>query len=311
MAKQTALELVNRILSRIGQSEVTDISALTAGSHSDMILQFLNEGQNLLYTEGIEWYSLYKTREFDTVTYKAATIAFNDANPDTITDSANGFGSFSSGMQVYVSGSTSNDGTYTVDTVAAGTLTLQSADNLTAEVAGETVTITAITYPVASDWARTFALMDLTNDTFLIPDDDVTFDEVDPDSSETANPTHYALNGDYIRFYPIPAGTYSVRERYYALPTAFTANTDTSLLPIEVENCLIYWAWSQILDFLNKFDEADRKQINYRNMLKIAEKANKRKINKLRQFEGTRNFSGVRGPRLPSRYGQNFPSGCI
>jgi hypothetical protein len=306
MAKQTALELVNRVLNRVGQDEVTDISALTARTHADRILQYLNEGQNLIYAEELEWYSLYKTRKWSTVTYQAATIAFNNANPDTITDSANGFGSFASGQQVLVSGSDSNDGTYTVQTAAAGTLTLQSADNLTAEAAGETVTITAITYAVPSDWARTYALLDTTNDTFLTPDDTVTFDEVDPDSSETATPTHYGLDADYIRIYPIPAGTYSLRERYYALPTAFTANTDTSLLPIETENCLIYWAWSQELGYLNKFDESDRIMGSYNRMLKIAQKANKKKINIIRQMHGSPPDTGIRGPRFPSSYGPNF-----
>jgi hypothetical protein len=309
MAKQTALELVNRVLTRAGQSKITDVSDVAAGSHAELTLDWFNEGQNLLYTEDVEWYSLYKTRQFDTVLYTAATIAFNDANPDTITDSANGFGSFASGMQVLVSGSTSNDGTYTVQTAAAGTLTLQSADNLTAEAAGESVTVTAINYAVPSDWARTFALMDVDNSTFLVPDDSVSFDEIDPDQSRTANPTHYALNADFIRLYPIPASTYTLRERYYALPTAFTTNTDTSLLPIEVENCLIYWAWSQMLDYQSKFDEADRKMVQYRNMLKIAKAANKKKLNIARQMEGIRHDNNLRGPRLPANYGTNF-HGC-
>ena len=71
-------------------------------------------------------------------------IAFVDSNPDTITDTGSGFVSagFQSGQQIMVEGSTSNDGTYTIDTVAAGTLTLASGDSLTAESAGDTVTIT-------------------------------------------------------------------------------------------------------------------------------------------------------------------------
>jgi hypothetical protein len=73
------------------------------------------------------------------------TIAFVDSNPDTITDSGNGFvtAGFKAGDLITVSGSTSNDGNYTIDTggVAAGTLTLIAGDTLSAEAAGDSVTI--------------------------------------------------------------------------------------------------------------------------------------------------------------------------
>ena len=78
---------------------------------------------------------------------RAATIAFNEntASADTITDSASGFlvAGFQSGDLITVSGSTSNDGTYTIDTVAAGTITLLRRDDLATEVAGATVKIVA------------------------------------------------------------------------------------------------------------------------------------------------------------------------
>jgi len=75
------------------------------------------------------------------------TIAFNDngANPDTITDSGSGFvtAGFVDGDKITISGSTSNDGDYTIDTVVAGTITLIATDELTTEIAGDNVTIVA------------------------------------------------------------------------------------------------------------------------------------------------------------------------
>lgn len=70
-------------------------------------------------------------------------IAFVDSDPDTITDSGDGFetAGFEAGDYVTVSGSTNNDGTYLVGTVAAGTLTLDAGESLTAEGAGATITI--------------------------------------------------------------------------------------------------------------------------------------------------------------------------
>ena len=78
---------------------------------------------------------------------RAATIAFSENTPDadTITDSANGFlvAGFQPGDQITVAGSASNDGTYTVAAVTAGTITLLARNDLTTEAAGATVVLTA------------------------------------------------------------------------------------------------------------------------------------------------------------------------
>jgi hypothetical protein len=74
------------------------------------------------------------------------TFAFVDggAGNDSITDSGNGFvtAGFQVGDKIKVEGSTSNDGTYTVLTVAAGTLGVATG-SLTTEAAGDTVAIAA------------------------------------------------------------------------------------------------------------------------------------------------------------------------
>ena len=81
---------------------------------------------------------------FTTIT--ASTIAFVDSNPDTITDSGNGFltAGFKPDDTISVSGSTSNDGNYTIATVTAGTITLVASDSLTGESAGASVTINGL-----------------------------------------------------------------------------------------------------------------------------------------------------------------------
>ena len=80
------------------------------------------------------------------VSYSASTIAFVEggASADTITDSVGGFVSagFTAGGKIKVAGTASNDGTYTIDTVVAGTITLISADDLADELAGTAFTIT-------------------------------------------------------------------------------------------------------------------------------------------------------------------------
>lgn len=94
----------------------------------------------------------------------AATIAFVDSNPDTITDAGAGFvtAGFKAGDTVIVTGSVSNDGTYTIDAggVAAGTLTLIATDTLTGELAGATVTLKGGDF--TNDLRWTFATAPLT-----------------------------------------------------------------------------------------------------------------------------------------------------
>ena len=78
---------------------------------------------------------------------RAATIGFadNGADADTITDSASGFvtAGIQAGDMITVSGSASNDGTYEVTTVTAGTITVHKRHALTTEAAGATVKIVA------------------------------------------------------------------------------------------------------------------------------------------------------------------------
>jgi len=78
---------------------------------------------------------------------RATTIAFseNTGLSDTITDSASGLlvAGFQAGDQITVSGSASNDGTYVIASVTAGTITLLGRNDLTTEAAGATVKIVA------------------------------------------------------------------------------------------------------------------------------------------------------------------------
>ena len=79
-------------------------------------------------------------------TITASTIAFVDSNPDTITDSGNGFltAGFKAEDTIIVSGSASNNINATIASVVAGTITLVASDALTVEAAGATVTINGL-----------------------------------------------------------------------------------------------------------------------------------------------------------------------
>jgi hypothetical protein len=302
MAKLTYLQLTNRILKRITLAEISDVTAATGTQ--EIVTELINEAQNEIWTED-NWYSLYRTRTFLTETYTASTISFAEANPDTIDDSASGFGSFQAGQAIYVTGSTSNDGTYTIATAAAGTLTLQTADDLATEAAGDSVTITAMSYPVPSDWGRTLSLVDVTNNRILFEDDTKSFDIFDPDANQTGIPEAVALEGDQYKLFPIPAGDYTIRERYWKIPDTLSANANTSDLPIECENAIIQYALMRVLEYLNKFEASDRARIEFQRHIEKAKAKNKKMIDKM-------NIMGSGGypyhhrpfpPKLPSKYG--------
>lgn len=72
-------------------------------------------------------------------------IAFVDATPATITDAGSGFltAGFATQDKIAVSGSTSNDGDYIIDSVVAGTITLVAGDTLTNEGTSALVSILA------------------------------------------------------------------------------------------------------------------------------------------------------------------------
>ena len=315
MAQLTYLQLTNRVLQRITQPEVSTVIGITG--QGKLIAEFINQAQNELWTETTNWYTLFKQRNFKTVLYTAATIAFNNAAPATITDSANGFGNFQSGMTILVNGTTGavNDGTYVVTTAAVGTLTLQTADSLTAQIAGPNVTIYALSYAVASDFGRAYHLVDYTNNRILTEDVLRAFSEDDPLMTATNNPTHYCMQGNFYRMYFIPSGVFTMIDRYWSVPTTLVNDADLYSLPLFCENFIIEWSYMKILEYMNKYDTADRVRASlYGNPTKpsikgILEKclmANKKVMDTMIRFGPHYGASPVSAPRFPSHYDSRY-----
>ncbi len=72
-----------------------------------------------------------------------ADIAINDngANNDTIVSASSAFGQFIVGDEIIISGTTSNDGSYTLIAATAGTLTLVTGEFASTEISGNIVTV--------------------------------------------------------------------------------------------------------------------------------------------------------------------------
>lgn len=227
----TYLELVNKVLKRITQTELSsDVSS--AIGHAKIIAELINEAQMELWMETTNWYTLYSTRTIST----------------------------------------------------------------TADLA---------TYALADDWGRTITLIDTTTGRVLTEDVLRAFDESDPDSDTTGTPTHFAIQGGNYRLYPIPDGTYSLRERYWKIPTPLSADDSTSSLPLFCESFLINWSLMGVLEYLNKFEQADRikdKLYGKEGILQKCKIANKKVIDQTIRFESVERTGMLVPPRFPSHY---------
>jgi len=227
MSKLTYLQLTNRVLGRITNTTISNVTAATGNAL--IVTQLINEAQTWLFTEE-DWYSLYTSRTFNT------------------------------------SASTS-------------------------------------TYAVATAFGRCISLTDTTNNRVLNEDYSRSFDEIDPNQSTSGIPELFGIEGSNYRLWPIPAGTYSITDRYWKIPTALAANTDTSDLPIECENVIIQYAFRGLLEYLNKIEQADRASVRLAQELARASVANKRRLDKMRVLTSSRKFEGsLVAPRLPSNY---------
>ena len=126
-----------------------------------------------------------------------AFVAGSSSVPPKITDSASGFvtAGFAVGDRIVVSGSASNDGTYMVLTVAAGTIELVLTDNLTTEAAGASVNIAVEN---KATWAEERALANGTRK-FTINSVEYTYtggETTDTLTGVTPSPVGVVNNGD-------------------------------------------------------------------------------------------------------------------
>jgi len=174
------------------------------------------------------------------VNYTAATIAFVDSNPDTITDSANGFvtAGFASGMKLQIEGSTSNDGTnvYEIDTVAAGTITLVAGSAVVTEGAGATITLVGTAQPDHTTMLRMVEdIREIENAGF---------------NNILGYPARYAIFQNDLYFDVLPKEVDTVQVTYVKVPAEMALDTTNSDMPDEwipiVRLWAQYLAWGMI-----------------------------------------------------------------
>lgn len=176
----------------------------------------------------------------------ATTIAFVDSNPDTITDSGNGFvtAGFQAGQTITVSGSTSNNNTFTIASVVAGTITLVAGDSLTAESAGATVTIAA----------ATIGKLIRTTSTGVIPSEILTESNVSTDTvTETAS-------GDIAQYDYVYANGANTAKTVQPTAVLSQSSPSTSFTGSELTKAFKYNATKQV--YFVGGDDNDNQELN-------------------------------------------------
>lgn len=160
-------------------------------------------------------------------------------------------------------------------------------------------------YSLASDFGRGIDMINVTSNWVMLEEFMRQLDLNDPDADTLGPPRFFTIQGDNYRLYNIPDGVYTIRERYWKVPTTLSANTDTSDLPIECENCIIYYTLGNIkVNSNNSFQTSTHFQ-NYARNLKRAMAQNDRKINKLNVIRPhTVSAFPITPPQFPPQYGR-------
>ena len=189
-------------------------------------------------------------------TITAATLAFVDSSPDTITDSGEAFitSQFRSGMTVKISGAgeTGNNGNFTLETVAAGTLTLDAADTLTTEAVGSSVTITELNpfyqiykveRNVSGQSPREIDIIDPLEHQFV-----TTVGQTE------AAPTSCWFEGDTLYFKKTPSTAVADYAKVYLIPgEAVTVPTNgPKIIPQPFHSCIASWAALLVANMLEQ-----------------------------------------------------------
>lgn len=204
---------------------------------------------------------LFRIDSVNTVTITASTIAFVDSDPDTITDSGSGFvtAGFAAGMTIIVSGAgeSGNNGTFhNITTVAAGTTTLASSDELTAESLGESVTIKSASVALPSDYNRGLSFVSsVSQDQRLnLYSSFHKLLRKYPLLNEAGDVERVAVRGDYLYYQPIPSTAEALTLHYFRDPTAMSAGgSSPDGIPSHLqERLLVNYAAKEIIGLIEE-----------------------------------------------------------
>lgn len=97
-------------------------------------------------------------------------------------------------------------------------------------------------YALPTDFARVRSVRDTSRQQEMVA---VGLRDIDRSIASSGAPTFYALDASSVHLYPTPDNAYPIEVRYWKLPVALSADTDTPTLPADYHNMLIYGATAE------------------------------------------------------------------
>ena len=325
MAKTNFLNLTNKVLRYINQSEVATVVSPTG--HAAIVTDKINEALNTVYTK-TNWYSLYTERKFRTS--QNVTISVDDytSDSDTITFTRNGTTTV---LTEGVAWTNATDNDTSATALAAAIVTSFGTTVVETEVSNENIivrnraeddvgfTVIATSdsavytvalannslYDMASDFGRSVALLDSTGNTALAEVSPMAISHTDPDDSQSGNPSAYAAFGNQFRLYPTPSATLTIFDRYFKIPATLTANADTIDLPLECEALILKLVESEMAFYNNSSIKGSTLLAHYKLMLDDAIEMNEYILSKQNNIPSR--GIGTVYPMIPAMFPSGYP----
>ncbi|MFH1422863.1 MAG: hypothetical protein ABIH42_09165 [Planctomycetota bacterium] len=209
------------------------------------------------------------TVEFDGTETNIAFVAGSGSTRDTITDSDSGFvtDGFAEGQELVVDGSTSNDGTYTIYSVATGTITLNTIGALTSEdgVADMTMAASEIPYKRAlpSDFVTEHRVEYRGIKLILVSQREIERVSESTNLRSTGTPSAYWLQDDFIHLFPKPIAEGTLKLWYTFYNTDST--TTSPIIPTIDQDKLVNQVIGTLYEITKEIQLADRYLAKFEN----------------------------------------------
>jgi len=337
MAKYTALELTNKILERIFQSEVGTIAGATG--QAKIALGYLNDAILEIYNKNKgRWHTMLTNRKYVTPFDIIITVLdYTQLSGETITITY--FGSsvvltegidFSAVTDNATTADNIRDALIADSTLAANSRSTAVSNNnivtLYAQLASFTSglsSITAVSTSVTdtsvltvsakgvervftpSDFGSMYVMKDVTNNQVIYSEYAKVLDMNDPNESEEGTPVVFSLRNDHLILMPRPSSNITIKEYYWKLPSKLSSDSDLYDLPEFCETAILKVAEGEMFYYIDKTSKGDRSRGRAKLLIEEAIDTNDGMLDRIISLDAS--FYGHTGlPLTPPSLGSNY-----
>lgn len=111
-------------------------------------------------------------------------------------------------------------------------------------------------YTLPTDFQRVYTVTIIEADGSATPLDQQSVSDLDRKDADTGKPAAYTLTRDKLRLWPTPDTAYTVRVRYFKVPTTLTAGPDEPEIPSAYQHLLVTYALWHCYERENDYNSA-------------------------------------------------------